>query len=79
MVAIAEKTRCEGCEKFLPDMDIALGYYVCFPCTKARHKAVLRKKCVCKKAEKRESHIKRVGSRTWISCLRCLGQIKQLS
>jgi hypothetical protein len=45
---------------------------------RARHRAVIERKCRC--GNKRDpSEIKRVGSRTWISCLRCFGQIKQLS
>jgi ribosomal protein L21 len=66
---------CEGC--------LTVGrtdsYSVCMTCTVARHKAVLSKKCVCKKKDKRESHIKRTGSRQWTTCLRCLGTIRQIS
>lgn len=52
---------------------------ICFSCVKARHKACMKRKCVCPKKLRRESKIKKTGSRSWISCERCLGQIKQLS
>ena len=45
---------------------------------KARHLAVMRRKCCCGK-EKDPSEVKGTGSRTWISCERCLGTIKNLS
>lgn len=45
---------------------------------KARHRAVMVKKCVCGNL-KDPSEVKRVGSRSFVSCERCLGQIKQLS
>ncbi len=45
---------------------------------KARHRAVLTHRCGCGKLRD-PSDVKRVGSRSWISCNRCLGQIKQLS
>lgn len=45
---------------------------------KARHRAVLRKRCVCGKLRD-PSEVRRIGSRSWVSCLRCLGQIKQIS
>ena len=70
--------KCEGCLEELSVFDKCQGYSVCFECTKTRHKAVLKTKCVCA-GKKRESSIHKIGSRTWISCLRCLGQIKQLS
>ncbi len=44
----------------------------------ARHKAVKTHKCRCGK-KKDPTDVKRIGSRTWISCFRCLGQIEQLS
>ncbi len=53
-------------------------YGVPMPVVIARHRAVMTHKCGCRKLRD-PSHIKRVGSRTWISCLRCLGTIKQLS
>jgi hypothetical protein len=73
-----ELPECEGCLNPMDLMGYVAGYSVCLACTTARHKAVVRKKCSCGKA-KRPSDIKKNGSRTWISCLRCLGQIKQLS
>jgi len=45
---------------------------------KARHQAVLRHKCCCG-PRKDPTEIRRLASRTWISCYRCLGTIKQLS
>jgi hypothetical protein len=74
---IAEEN-CLGCLGKLSLGDRVQGYDVCFECTKARHNAVLRRKCVCG-VKRRPSIVYRIGSRTWISCYRCLGQIKQLS
>lgn len=45
---------------------------------KARHRAAMTHKCGCGKL-KDPTEVKRVGSRSWISCHRCLGSIKQLS
>ncbi len=45
---------------------------------KARHMAVRLGKCHCG-SKKDPTEVKSVGSRTWISCHRCFGQIKQLS
>lgn len=45
---------------------------------KARHRAVLSNKCGCGKLRD-PSEVHRIGSRTWTSCLRCLGTIKQYS
>ncbi len=44
----------------------------------ARHKAAMTHKCGCR-GKKDPTEIRRIGSRTWIDCRRCLGQIKQLS
>ena len=44
----------------------------------ARHNAVLKRRCVCGKL-KDPTCIKQMGGRRWISCHRCLGQIKQVS
>ena len=71
-----EARQCEGCGSELGVFDI--GYSICMECTKARHRAVINRKCSCGN-KKRPSKIKRIHSRTWISCNRCLGQIKQLS
>ena len=70
--------RCEGCDQPLDRMSIALGYTVCMDCTRARQRAVLSRKCVCG-SKRRPTEVKHMASRTWISCYRCLGQIKQLS
>ena len=45
---------------------------------KSRHRAALSGKCRCG-SKKDPSEIKRIGSRQWISCYRCLGQIRQIS
>jgi len=45
---------------------------------RARHRAVMARKCVCG-SKKDPTEVKQVGSRRFISCYRCLGQIKQLS
>ncbi len=45
---------------------------------KARHRAAVTHKCSCGKLRD-PSDVKRIGSRSWISCERCFGQIKQLS
>ncbi len=44
----------------------------------ARAKAAATKECRCGK-KKDPTEVRSVGSRSWISCFRCLGQIKQLS
>ena len=45
---------------------------------KARHRAAFTHRCGCGKLRD-PSAIHKIGSRTWVSCLRCLGTIKQLS
>lgn len=45
---------------------------------KARYRAVMNRKCCCGKL-KDPTKVNRIGSRSFISCYRCLGQIKQLS
>lgn len=66
---------CTGC---LGPQD-SPSYTVCMECTKARCRtATTRGGCKCGR-KARPTEVKRVGSRTWISCHRCLGQIKQLS
>jgi hypothetical protein len=69
---------CEGCLEALDGISIIGGYRVCMPCTQARHKAVLRRKCVCRKAQRRPKQCK-AGSRKWVACLRCLGSVRQLA
>ena len=52
----------------------------CMDCVHARARSVAkhgRCLCGCKKIPNPEIH--RIGSRTWQSCDRCLGTIKQLS
>lgn len=53
----------------------------CLPCVKARAKVatVGRGRCTCPKHLKRPTDLKRIGSRSWIACNRCLGQIRQVS
>lgn len=65
---------CEGCTGLMLD----LNYAVCWECTKARHNAVLSRKCVCRKIDRKEK-LCQTGSRQWLACQRCLGVIKQLS
>ena len=68
---------CEGCTKPLHPVGDA-GYSVCMECTKARHHAVMKRKCCC--GNKRQpTEVKKTYSRSWISCYRCLGQVKQIS
>ncbi len=62
---------CKGCEN-----DTYNG--VCMECTKARAKAAGGGGCKCGN-KKVPTDVKKSGSRSWISCHRCLGQIKQLS
>lgn len=63
---------CAGCEN-----DTYNG--VCMDCTRARAKtATSRGGCKCGK-KKVPGEVKKVGSRSWIPCDRCLGQIAQLS
>lgn len=73
-----ESPLCEGCEKELPPVDVVMGWNVCMDCTKARHRAVVARKCICGK-KRRNSEVHKAYSRRWISCLRCLGTVKQLS
>ena len=51
----------------------------CLACVRARHRAAVTHRCSCPKHLRRESGIKRAWSRTWISCERCLGTVRQLS
>ena len=45
---------------------------------RARHRAAMDHKCHCGSLRDPSTE-KRIGSRRWISCERCFGQIKQLS
>lgn len=68
---------CTGCGKPLGAIE-ALYWEVCLDCTKARNRAFTNGgRCVCR--SKRPSELHKTGSRSWISCLRCLGTIKQVS
>lgn len=75
-IRIAGVRICEGCCGPLGPFDAL--WEVCLPCTKARHKAAITKRCVCG-TKRRPTDVKRIGSRLWVSCKRCLGTIKQLS
>lgn len=69
---------CEGCGKGLGVVE-ASRWSVCLDCTKARHRTVYNGgRCTCRKKAV-PTEVNRVGSRSWISCFRCLGQIRQLS
>jgi hypothetical protein len=74
---------CQGCQKELGAVE-ALSWGVCLDCTKARHRAVVNGgRCKCGNKAVRSDDVmgepNRVGSRTWVSCFRCLGTICQLS
>lgn len=73
-----ERPTCEGCLQELDALSRAGIYNVCMSCTVARHKAVLRKRCVCRKKQRRERQCK-AYSRIWIACDRCLGQVRQVA
>lgn len=45
---------------------------------RARHRAAMTHRCGCR-SKALPSELKRVGSRSWISCNRCLGTIRQVS
>jgi hypothetical protein len=69
---------CEGCLDELTLFDRAAGYRVCFACTKARHAAVVRRRCPCgpkRRPVERDNHL----GRRWIACERCLGFVRQLT
>ena len=68
---------CEGCGVQMMPYEFS-RWAVCMGCTKARHRAVVARKCCCGN-KRRPTEVKSIGSRSWISCHRCLGQIKQLS
>jgi hypothetical protein len=66
--------QCDGCNSPLGPLDIE--YSVCMPCTCARHRAVLKRRCCCGRL--RRPRRVSTGSRTWIACDRCLGTVKQI-
>ena len=68
---------CDGCGTTLDLFSRLGGWSVCFDCTKLRHKAAVnRGRCACR--SKKHAKECSTGSRRWLSCLRCLGTIKQL-
>lgn len=68
---------CQGCGNELGAVEATM-WDVCLACTRARHRAAGGRGCKCGN-KARPTGVHRLGSRSWISCLRCLGQIKQLS
>lgn len=71
------KKTCQGCGKELGAVEATM-WEVCLDCTKARHLAAAGGGCKCG-SKARPTEVKQLGSRRWISCNRCLGQIRQLS
>jgi hypothetical protein len=71
MNGTTERT-CQGCGQVLGPMDV--GRDVCMPCTQARHRAVLARRCVCGRFKR--PRLVTNGTREWTSCDRCLGAIK---
>lgn len=66
---------CVGCGQQLNPVE-ALHWEVCLPCTRARHKAVLKgDRCTCTVTERREQVV-RDGLSKWVTCGRCLGFIR---
>lgn len=51
----------------------------CMNCVRSRAAAAQDGRCHCGRKAIPDPEIHRVYSRTWQSCLRCLGTIKQLS
>lgn len=84
--------KCVGCLASLNPVMALLGaqdgMMICMDCVRARQKAAMGKGCKCGR-KRRESEVKHAGGiningtmrggRSWISCLRCLGQVRQLS
>ncbi len=66
-------TPCLTCSNLDP-----FGDGICATCILARQKGVLTKKCACGK-QRAPTPVRKIGSRTWISCKRCLQTITQLS
>jgi hypothetical protein len=88
MLRVRRKTtdsmNCETCESTLNPVEAAMatdGHLICMGCVRARAKVATsgRGRCTCPKRLKRPTDIKRIGSRAWIACERCLGQIAQVS
>lgn len=72
---------CQACGTPVNAVEWALAaedhYPIHLRCVDARRRAVARRKCVCR--TRKYAVRKQVGSRAWLSCNRCLGQIQQLS
>jgi hypothetical protein len=51
----------------------------CMPCLQARARTAFKGRCTCPSRLRRPTAPKRVGGRSWISCERCLGHVRQLS
>lgn len=64
---------CEGCSESLQPCDIG-HYAVCMPCAAARHRGVLRRRCVCGRKRHNVRTVSMAG-RTWKACGRCLQAI----
>jgi len=76
------ETRCEGCTKSLDPITLAQcgnGPKVCLPCVKARARSAQDHRCHCGSQRRENPEMHRIGSRTWHTCLRCLGTARQLS
>jgi len=72
--------KCVACNTYeMTPVELANGWAVCMDCTRARQRAAMSHKCVCGPKKVRLSPLHRIGSRTWVSCLRCLGQVAQYS
>lgn len=65
---------CDGCGK-----QVLMCWNPCMDCVKARYNAVLKRRCCCGKQRRENPKVHKIGSRTWMTCDRCLGQTRQLS
>ena len=61
---------CEGCGK-------QSFHNVCWDCVKARHRAVMKKKCGC--GRQRRERLVQTAARKWVACDRCLGPVRQVA
>ena len=68
---------CDGCGTPLTPVE-ALRWSVCLPCTKARQRAVVSRRCCCGR-KRLPGEPCAVGGRQWIPCRRCLGTIRQVA
>ncbi len=71
--AARDARTCEGCDSPLNPIE-ALHWRVCMPCTQARHKAVLARRCICGAKRRPGTPVSQAG-RAWTPCRRCLGAI----